>query len=92
MTHQEARAKAEAVLLEMQTMNASSEHPPSIAKAFLASTVLDLASQLAAYDDLAARRTDASKSAADGKAAKKSAKGAIVAPEPTSADGGASGA
>lgn len=93
MRHQDAKAKAEEVIAEMQAMNVSYEHPPSKAKAFLASTVIDLASQLAAYDDIdvveARLATLKAQAAADAKAAKKATKSS---PEPTSGDQGPSGA
>ena len=42
----DARAKAEEALRHMQEMNASYEHVPSQHRAYLASTVIDLCSQL----------------------------------------------
>jgi hypothetical protein len=77
MTHHEARVKAEEAIADMQSMNVSYEHPASKAKAFFAGTVIDLCSQLAAYDEIPAVEARLTylkeKAAADAKAAKAAA-------------------
>lgn len=46
MTVADARTKAESAIANAQQMNASHEHPPSKAIADMASTVIDLCSQI----------------------------------------------
>ena len=73
MTPAAARAKAEEIIAEAATMNASYEHIPSKNKAFLAGTVIDLCSQLDAAHAKIAEFEAATKTGTP-----------IVAPEPVS--------
>lgn len=76
MTKEDARQKANDAIENMHSMNATSEHPPSKAAGAMASIIIDLCSQLDAYDSI-----ELTQQRAEYLVAEKSATDAIAAEE-----------